>query len=184
MPTVIWSTGLYGMYTYLGTGLIAIRFSPGEVAEAILFYGCGAIVGALIGGCLADRFGTKRTAGASLAGLCACFFILLLAFHAERLIAISLGLSSAVAQLFFPAQQAGLAKDFPAWHGSVLAWNNSALFLGISLGSVIGGEAVAFASFEANLAICAGISLLGYVINGIVVPRPAQDGTSRAEHPT
>ena len=176
MPTVLWSTGLYGMYTYLGAGLIAIRFSPGQVAEAILFFGCGAIVGALIGGCLADRLGSKYTAGASLAGLCACFFVLRFAFHAEILIDVSLGLSSAVAQLFFPAQQAGLANDFPARRGSVLAWNNSALFLGISLGSVIGGKAVAIGGFEANLAICAVISLIGCIINGIVVPGPTREG--------
>ena len=48
------SAGLYGMYTYLGAGLVAIHFAPGQIAKAIFVYGCGAIVGALIGGRLAD----------------------------------------------------------------------------------------------------------------------------------
>jgi predicted MFS family arabinose efflux permease len=47
-PTIIWSMGLYGVYTYLGAGLVTIGFSPGEIAEAILSYGCGAIAGVLM----------------------------------------------------------------------------------------------------------------------------------------
>jgi predicted MFS family arabinose efflux permease len=86
----------------------------------------------------------------------------------------ALGVSSAVAQLFFPAQQSGLANDFPRHRAAVLAWNNSALFLGISLGSLIGGEAVALGSFGADLTISAGIALVGCIINAILVPGRVQ----------
>jgi predicted MFS family arabinose efflux permease len=178
MPTIMWGTSLYGAYTYLGTGLTAVAFSPAQVARAILCYGCAAIAGALIGGCLADRVGTKFTAGASLAGLCGCFLLLRLALSAGAFVEFTLGLSSAVAQLFFPAQQAGLAKDFPARSGTVLAWNNSALFLGIALGSLIGGSAAAIGGFHGTLAICAGIALFGCIINEIVVPGPTQSPRS------
>ena len=174
MPTIMWGASLYGVYTYLGSGLAAAAFSPGQVARAILCYGGGAIVGALIGGCLADRMGTKFTAGASLAGLCGCFLLVRLSLSAGVFVEFTLGLSSAVAQLFFPAQQAGLAKDFPARSGTVLAWNNSALFLGIALGSLIGGKAIAIGGFDATLSICAGIALAGCAINGIVVPSLAE----------
>jgi predicted MFS family arabinose efflux permease len=170
IPMVMWSTGLYGVYTYLGAGLAAVGFSTGRTAAAILSYGCGAIVGVLVGGRVADRLGIKFTASASLAGLCACLLLLRLALDAGRLIEPALGVSSAVAQLFFPAQQAGLANDFPRQRAAVLAWNNSALFLGISLGSIVGGEAVAAGSFDANLTISAGIALSGCIINAILVP--------------
>jgi len=93
-----------------------------------------------------------------------------LALDADRLVEPALGVSSAVAQLFFPAQQAGLANDFPRQRAAVLAWNNSALFLGISLGSLVGGEAIALGSFGADLVISAGISLAGCIINAILVP--------------
>jgi DHA1 family purine base/nucleoside efflux pump-like MFS transporter len=170
MPTVMWSTSLYGVYTYLGAGLTSVAFSPGQVARAILCYGCGAIVGALIGGRLADRVGTKFMAGASFAGLCGGFLLLRLALSCGAFIELALGLSSALAQLFFPAQQAGLARDFPERAGTALAWNNSALFLGIALGSLIGGRAAAIGGFDAILAISAAIALAGCLINGIVVP--------------
>jgi len=102
--------------------------------------------------------------------LCACLLLLPLALDAGRLVEPALGVSSAVAQLFFPAQQAGLANDFPGHRAAVLAWNNSALFLGISLGSLVGGEAIALGSFGADLIISAGIALAGCIINAILVP--------------
>ncbi|MGA7263355.1 MAG: MFS transporter [Stellaceae bacterium] len=174
IPMVLWSTGLYGVYTYLGAGLTAVGFSTGQTAAAILFYGCGAIVGVLVGGRVADRLGVRFTATASFAGLCACLLLLRLALDAGRLVEPALGVSSAVAQLFFPAQQSGLANDFPRHRAAVLAWNNSALFLGISLGSLIGGEAVALGSFGADLTISAGIALVGCIINAVLVPGRVQ----------
>ena len=69
MPMIVWGTGLYGVYTYLGAGLVALGFSKSQVARAVMVYGCGAIAGTLIGGRLVDRLGAKCTAGASLAGL-------------------------------------------------------------------------------------------------------------------
>src|SRR5437016_120002 len=112
MPTVMWGASLYGVYTYLGTGLTAFAFTPGQIGRAILYYGCGAIVGALAGGRLADRIGTKFTAGASLAGLCGGFLLVRFALGCGAFVELALGLSAAIAQLFFPAQQAGLARDF------------------------------------------------------------------------
>ncbi|MGC2202823.1 MAG: MFS transporter [Stellaceae bacterium] len=169
LPMVIWSTGLYGVYTYLGAGLIAVGFSTAQTAQAILLYGCGSIAGVLIGGRLADRLGVRFTAGASFAGLCACLLVLREALNTGKLVEPALGVSSAVAQLFFPAQQAGLANDFPGERGMVMAWNNSALFFGISLGSVLGGQAIAL-GFDANLTIAAGLALVGCIVNAIVVP--------------
>jgi predicted MFS family arabinose efflux permease len=170
IPMVLWSTGLYGVYTYLGAGLSAASFSTRQTAAAILFYGCGAIVGVLVGGRVADRLGVRFTATASFAGLCACLLLLRLALDAGSFVGPVLGVSSAVAQLFFPAQQAGLANDFPRQRAAVLAWNNSALFLGISLGSLVGGEAIALGSFGADLIISAGIALAGCIFNAILVP--------------
>jgi predicted MFS family arabinose efflux permease len=95
----------------------------------------------------------------------------------------ALGVSSAVAQLFFPAQQAGLANDFPDQRGTALAWNNSALFFGILLGSLVGGEAVAVGNFGADLTISASIVLIGCIINGFAVPGPATLRAGRTKDP-
>ncbi len=183
IPTVLWSTGLYSVYTYLGVGLVAAGFSTGRTTQAMLLYGCGAIAGAVIGGRVADRFGVKFTAGASFIGLSACLMLLRLAFDTGRLIEPVLGLSSAVAQFFFPAQQASLANDFPSRRGAALAWNNSALFCGISLGSLVGGGAIALGNFGTSLMVSAGITLIGCLVNAAVMPRSAQCFVNRAKDP-
>ncbi|HWO86914.1 MAG TPA: MFS transporter, partial [Stellaceae bacterium] len=152
-PTVLWSTALYAMYTYLGEGLSASGHSTEQIAEAILFYGCGAIAGTLIGGRVADRLGARLTISIGLSGLSSCLLLLLVALRLGVIVDCAFGLASLSAQLFFPAQQLRLTNQFPNSRAAILAWNNSALFLGISLGSLIGGQAVAFGGFETDLII-------------------------------
>jgi predicted MFS family arabinose efflux permease len=171
--TVVWATALYGMYTYLGAWLTRLGFSTEEIAQVIACYGIGAIVGTLGGGRIADRIGTKAAIGASFAGLFAAFMLLPLTLRPGPLIGLGFGAASAVAQVFFPAQQAGLVSDFPTRRATVLAWNNSSLFLGIALGSLVGGQIITHGSFAAALFICAAIALVGWVINCKIVPRHA-----------
>jgi predicted MFS family arabinose efflux permease len=173
LPTIVWSTALYGMYTYLGAWLTRLGFSTEEIAQVIACYGIGAIVGTLGGGRLADRIGARAATGTSLVGLFAAFTLLPLTLRPGVLIGLGFGAASAVAQVFFPAQQAGLVSDFPTRRATVLAWNNSSLFLGIALGSLVGGQIAAHGSFEASLLVCAAIALVGWLINWMVVPRPA-----------
>lgn len=170
-PTVLWSTALYAVYTYLAEGLSASGYTPEKIAEVILFYGCGAIAGSLIGGRIADRLGTKLTISISLSGLSSCLLLLLVALHLGVIVDCAFGLASLSAQLFFPAQQLRLANHFPNSRAAILAWNNSALFLGISLGSLIGGQAVALGGFQTDLIIAAAIATIGWVTN--------QDGRRR-----
>ena len=170
-PTVLWSAALYAMYTYLGEGLSASGHSTEQIAEAILFYGCGAIAGTLIGGRVADRLGARLTISIGLSGLSSCLLLLLVALHLGVIVDCAFGLASLSAQLFFPAQQLRLTTQFPNSRAAILAWNNSALFLGISLGSLIGGQAVAFGGFETDLIIAAAIAIVGWITN--------QDGRRR-----
>jgi predicted MFS family arabinose efflux permease len=170
-PTVLWSAALYAVYTYLGEGLSASGYTTEQIAEAILFYGCGAIAGTLIGGRVADRLGAGMTISIGLSGLSSCLLLLLLALRLGVFVNWAFGLASLSAQLFFPAQQLRLANRFPDSRGAILAWNNSALFLGISLGSLIGGQAVAFGGFETDLIIAAAIATVGWITN--------QDGRRR-----
>jgi predicted MFS family arabinose efflux permease len=158
------------MYTYLGTGLAAAGYSVEETARAIAMYGIGAIIGVLIGGRLADRLGVKFMAASSLLALALCFLALGAAVHASLLVGSTLALTSAVAQLFFPAQQGGIASDFPDRRATMMAWNNSALFFGISLGSLLGGQAAALAGFAGTLVVSTVAALLGAIVVGLVIP--------------
>lgn len=180
-PMVAWSTALYGVYTYIGTGLTGLGYSTEQIARAILFYGAGALAGTLIGGQLADRVGPKFTTGLSLLGLGGAFFLLRPVLDAGWSVDLLLGLVSALAQLFFPAQQASLARDFPGRRATVLAWNNSAFFLGISLGSLVGAQALAVASFQVDITLCASLAVVGWLVNWIAVPATASSQLGAAE---
>ena len=163
-PTVLWATALYGMYTYLGLGLAAAGFSPPQVARSISLYGFAALAGTLLGGRAADRIGVRKTILASLAGLTLCLAALSTALRAEWSLDLAVALLSVVAQLFFPAQQAALARDFPERRASALAWNNSALFLGITLGALVGGQAMTLAGFGATTALVAQIAAAAFLV--------------------
>jgi hypothetical protein len=89
------------MYTYLGDGLLSLCYSTEEIAGVIVFYGCGAISGVLLGGRMTDRLGAQLTSTIGLAGLCLCFLLVHLALDAGVLVSCAFGLLSAVAQLFF-----------------------------------------------------------------------------------
>jgi predicted MFS family arabinose efflux permease len=167
-PTVLWAAALYGMYTYLGTGLAALGMSPERTAVVIVFYGCGGIAGNLAGGRLADRLGARITMGMSLAGVSVGFIALLPILETGVAVALGFAIASASAQLFFPAQQASLAEEFPNRRATALGWNNSALFFGISLGSLMGGEAIAFGGFRADLVVCAATALIGWAVSWTV----------------
>jgi predicted MFS family arabinose efflux permease len=169
LPTVIWATALYGLYTYLGAWLTRLGFTTEEIAQVILCYGIGAIAGTLGGGRIADRMGPRAAMGLSLIGLAVAFLALPLALRPGLAIGLGFGVLSAIAQIFFPAQQAGLVGDFPARRAAVLAWNNSALFLGIAFGSLTGGQIVAHGSFEASLLIGAAIAFCGWLVNWMVM---------------
>jgi predicted MFS family arabinose efflux permease len=163
-PTVLWSTAVYAMYIYLGDGLISFGYSTEQIAEVILLYGCGAISGALIGGRMADRLGAGRTSAIALAGLCLCLLLLRVALDTRMFVDCAFALTSLVAQLFFPAQQISLANEFPASRTTILAWNNSALFLGISLGSLVGGQAISAGGFDGNLIASAIAAIFGWAL--------------------
>jgi predicted MFS family arabinose efflux permease len=150
LPTVLWATALYGFYTYLGVWLTTSGLAPSQVARAISFYGAGALVGTLTGGRMADRLGTHGTMVASLAGLATCLAAFGVGVGTGWTANALLLVTSIFAQFFFPAQQARLTRHFPHRRAFVLALNNSALFLGISVGSLLGGEAIALSGFSGN----------------------------------
>ena len=164
LPTVLWATGLYAAYTYLGVWLTGAGLSPPEVARAIGSYGAGALAGTLLGGQLADRFGIRATKIVSLTGLTVCLMALAVGIGTGWGAVLVLLVLSVFAQLYFPAQQAGLARAFPERRALILALNNSALFLGISSGSLIGGEAMTLAGFGLDAGIGAAIVCAGLVV--------------------
>jgi predicted MFS family arabinose efflux permease len=139
--TSLWALAVYGVYTYLGTIIGSyLHASAAIVAAALACYGVGALVGNLAGGRLTDWLGASRARLVALVGLTAALVVLAAAVHGGTAPVLpALALLGLAAYPFFTAQQARLALAFPAAAGSILAWNNSAMYAGILTGSALGG---------------------------------------------
>jgi predicted MFS family arabinose efflux permease len=165
VPTVLWSTALYAVYTYLGAGLSRAGGDLGALPRVLLAYGVGAITGTFVGGWLADRLGGRLTMIVSLGGFACLLFGIRLFGLADpppaASTALLFGLASLVAQFFFPAQQAALATDFSQRRTVALALNNSALFLGIFLGASLGGLVLGRHGFAGVVAAAAVLAVFG-----------------------
>jgi predicted MFS family arabinose efflux permease len=74
--------------------------------------------------------------------------------------------TSLTAQIYFPAQQSLLLNKFLSRSSTALSCNNSALFAGIAIGSVIGGQAMQAGGFTAILLVCAAVALAGFAAAG------------------
>jgi predicted MFS family arabinose efflux permease len=160
--TGLWALAVYGVYTFLGTGLRhSAHFGSGLLAVSFAVYGAAAVVGNLSGGPLADRHGGRRVTTVSLAVLAVVEAVLaLLVGHGAVLIA-GLAAFALVAYPYFSAHQTRLVASFGDHAASLMAWNNTAMYVGILIGSAAGGAILAAAGFRALIEAGAAVALLG-----------------------
>lgn len=138
--TMFWAWSVYGLYTYLGIGLESINhFSSGLVAIALVVYGVGGISGSLLGGRFADKWtgGTVSTTSLVILGVVLLFIGWL--FSTWYWLWLLLPLWGFFGYVAFSSYQARLAQEFPNNLGAAMAWNQAAMYAGITLGSVLGG---------------------------------------------
>jgi len=113
---------------------------------------------------LGDRLGTERLLWASIAGLFLAFVALAAAPASTALATSVMVIWALVAMLFQAPQQKRLIGLAPQWRGLVLAMNASALYLGMSLGTVAGTQAYrawgldSLAVLSATITVLAGIA--------------------------
>lgn len=146
-PVILWAMSLYGLYGYLGFGLVIDLKLPGQIASMVFFvWGVGALVGNYLGGYGADRFGAKKTIKISLFLTAIVMLILFLLLKssvmASSAVGVVFGLLALMAYPFFPAQQARIVEESKKYLGTLLALNSSAIYVGIALGSMICGSII------------------------------------------
>lgn len=165
-PTIFWGTAVYGFYTYLGSGLrVENHFTGQMVALALTCYGIGAVIGSLNGGKLADRFGAKEVGTFSLVLLGALLIVISVTLHIQWGLLLCLVLFAFSGYAFFPAHQMRLVQEYPHQRGAFLAWNNSGLYIGITLGSSIGSGIMSSLGFEWLPFVCCVSAFIGSLIS-------------------
>lgn len=174
--TTLWAIAMYAVYVYLGTGLyVEGHFSSSKIAWAISAYGIGAVLGSLSSGWLTDKFGSTRVSNVSLLLLVVVLLGLGLLFT-ESWVYILLCLWAFVGYAGFTSYQARLADEFPSMRGIVMAWNNTALYIGITLGSIIGGAVMGGPGYAVLPYMCSGVALISF---GLSVRRRTPDAESK-----
>ena len=164
--TASWAIAMYALYVYLGAALYSeIRFSSSEIATAIIFYGIGAVIGSLTGGQLTDRFGEKKISKVTLIFLTLVLVCLGIFFTSGICIYFFLFLWALVGYAGLTSYTARLAVEYPNDRGSVMAWNMTALYIGITLGSMLGGFVISKWGYTFLPYVCSIAAILSFVLS-------------------
>jgi MFS transporter, DHA1 family, purine base/nucleoside efflux pump len=164
--TTIWAISMYALYVYLGAALYSEnRFSSSEIALAVTFYGIGAVLGNLISGQITDRFGSRKISKYSLFLLTVILICLGIFFSSGYWIYFFLFIWALVGYAGFTSYQARLAVEYPRERGIVMAWNNTALYIGITIGSMIGGYVISNWGYPFLPYVCSIAAIISFVLS-------------------
>lgn len=161
--TTLWAFSVYSLYTFLAVALHSDGRAT-DVTWLLVVYGVGAVVGGQVGGRFADRAGAVRVTRAALALTAVLEVAVALVFPVTWGLACALGLFALAGYAFFPAQQRHLVDTFPERATGMLSWNNSALFVGLSLAGAVGGQTVHALGYPAFLYIGAAVAVAACLV--------------------
>lgn len=141
--TVLGMTAAYVIYAYTVPVLAAVRISAHTVVWMLVVYGIGAVFGNLFSGWSTDRWGAVPTLSAGYVCMAAALGLLgwMAGAHisAVALVVLLLFVWGASSWCQTPSQQHRLIKAAPQEAPLVVSLNSSGIYLGISLGTLIGG---------------------------------------------
>jgi predicted MFS family arabinose efflux permease len=174
--TAMFTTGTYGLYTYIGPALAgATGGSAAALTVVLLAWGVGTAIGNVFVGRLVDRHGPDRVLLASLAASAVVLAVSPLAMS-NLIIASGWALGWGVC-VGFPVvtQQYRLVSFAPAASPVLLGLNSSAVYSGIALGGAVGGLAQSWLPPDRLGLLSAGVIALA-----LVVASPRSRSTARS----
>jgi MFS transporter, DHA1 family, inner membrane transport protein len=160
--TAFFFGALYALYTYLAAFLeVRHGLARNGVTMALTIFGVAAVIGNAVGGVLTDGIGPARTLIILCVAECVIMpFLTLVAMPLFATLA-TLAVWSVFSFAFMAAQQARLVALDVERTSTLFALNASALYLGGSIGTVLGGEALKAAGVAALGPVGAALALAG-----------------------
>jgi MFS transporter, DHA1 family, inner membrane transport protein len=177
-PFLVWSAANFGLYTYIAA-ILGQHLPQALVPVLLLIFGVGGVLGNFLGGVLSDRLGVRWPTIVFVVVLIAALW--LVAFATNALLpagVVMLVWATSMAGLFTLQQQRAIAAN-PKQSNLMLALNNSALYLGASIGAVVDGAVISNASLAAAAPVSAGMAVLALGLL-IVLPQPTTQRGQRA----
>jgi predicted MFS family arabinose efflux permease len=168
LTTFLALTGAFAVFSYIAPLAFSVGLGESTLPLILLGFGIGAVIGNILGGQAADRFGATRTV---LWSQIACI-VLLAMFSAVPvllppriagpvLIALTVPWGI-VGWAFPPAQASRIVRLAPQAASLVLSLNGSALYLGVAFGAVVGALTLRF-GVPADLGLVAAMFPLAAV---------------------
>jgi MFS transporter, DHA1 family, inner membrane transport protein len=168
-PFLIWSIANFGLYTFIAA-ILGRQLSATAIPVLLLLFGLGGVAGNFIGGALSDRYGTRWPT-------IICLVMLICALATIEPASSSITAASVtmiwwaicMAALFTLQQQRAIAAN-PKRSNLALALNNSALYLGASIGAAAGGVVISGISLTFLAPTSAAAAALG-LLALLILPR-------------
>ncbi|WP_419954690.1 MFS transporter [Neobacillus niacini] len=149
--TFLYMTGHTMMYAYFKPYLEATTgFNATWISVIYFIFGFSAVVGGGLGGVMADLLGSRKTMVIALVVFSAIFFILPYSTDFSPVFLIIIIIWGILSWAISPAMQSYLIEIAPESSEIQQSLNNSALHLGVAVGSVIGAGIVDTFSVELN----------------------------------
>jgi predicted MFS family arabinose efflux permease len=176
-PFLIWSVANFGLYTFI-SAILGRQLSATAIPVLLLLFGLGAVAGNFVGGALSDRYGSRSPT-------IICLVMLIFALAAiepasSSTIAASVTIvlwAICMAALFTLQQQRAIATN-PEQSNLAIALNNSALYLGASVGAAAGGVVISRVSLAVLAPMSAATAALA-LFALLILPREKARRTER-----
>lgn len=144
LATMFLLAGHYTVYAYFTPYLeINLQLDSTWVSIAYLVFGLAAISGGAVGGVLSDKIGAKKSVLLVIAAFIVSLFVLPFTTFSIVLFTPIMIIWAMLSWAITPPQQSYLIQSDPNTADIQQSFNNSAIQVGISLGSAIGGIAMA-----------------------------------------
>lgn len=154
LASALFLTGHLTLYAYLTPFLqTALNLNSTWISIFYFIFGISAVIGGGLGGFMADKWGSKRSILTIIAVFGVALILLPQAAFSITLFVILMMIWSMLSWAISPAQQNYLIETSPETADIQQSLNNSALHLGIALGSVIGGVVINHYSVMHNAAV-------------------------------
>lgn len=163
--TLTWMFAFYAMYTYLGTSIhYTLQLDTAQVGMVFLVYGAGNFIASFMGGWVLAKLGPKQSLIVN--GVIASITIVLLPVFGGSLPMLLIVLTVlAFAEGFgVTSLVAFIATIVPANRATMMSLNSSFIYVGLTLGSSIGGVIWASSSYAVLGIVSGAANLLSVMI--------------------
>lgn len=157
-----WGMGIFSIFPFISLILTGnLHVHPVDVGYALMLFGTGSFIGVILGGHATDRWGHMKTTKISISiSVIALISSYLLLYKSSFWFILSYFVFSMAIQGFMPSQLRRVVYFSPKnSHQTALAINNSMLYIGIALGTVLGGSLFGYFSLSI-LPLVSGISVI------------------------